>query len=51
MKRIFNYEWFDRQFARGVALDEADILRNGEGKIKREHARALLKYLKFKYAK
>jgi len=51
MKRIFNYEWFDRQFARGVALDEADILRNGEGKIRREHAVALLKYLKFKYAK
>ncbi len=51
MKMIFNYEWFDRQFARGVTLDEADILRNGEGKITREHAVALLKYLKFKYAK
>lgn len=48
---LFNYAWFDRKFANGVELDEADILRNGEGKITREQATALLKYLKFKYAK
>lgn len=50
-KNIFNYAWFKRKVENGVALDEADILRNGEGKITREQATALLKYLKFKYPK
>jgi hypothetical protein len=51
MREIFNYAWFDRKFAQGAELDQDDVIRNGEGKITREVAVALLKYLKFKYAK
>ena len=49
LSKLENWWWFEMKYKSGVRLTEADIFRNGEGKLTQEQARAMWLWLNYAY--